>query len=369
MSALVLASLLWGAGPASCPELPSPPPERGVALGLFSADPDWRYDGLLEEIAETGATHVSVVWVWWQEGLSATEIAPKPGWSATEAQVRAAMEKADALGLHVTLFPIVRLIRPGPGEWRGKIAPADEDAWWSSYDAFVLRAAALAAQTDTERLSVGSELLTRERMRGRWARLIETIRLRYPALELMYSANWDHYRPVRFWDLVDVVGLTAYWEVGRGLPPRGGRARVAALEAAWRGPRRELARLSADFGREIVLTEVGYPSLEGGSRYPWDETREAPVDLEEQRDAYEAFARALGGRPFLRGVYFWNWFGFGGPEDGDYTPRRKPAARVLECWFTAPRRGASPSPARGEGAPPAAAPPRARSRSGRPRPR
>lgn len=341
-------SLALAAPKPACTEalaLPPPPAERGVALGLFSMDPDWSYSSLVDEIVEHGATHVSLVWVWWQDELRSTNIYNKPLWTATEAQLVETASIVKQRGLHLTVFPIVRLVKPGPGEWRGRIAPTDEDAWWASYDAYILRAAAIASFTGADRFSVGSELLTREAMRPRWQTLIERIRLRHPQLELMYSANWDHYRPVRFWDLLDVAGMTAYWELGDAEAPQ-----VERLVTRWKGPRGEIERFSDLIDTPVVLTEIGYPSLKGGLRWPWNETRKAEVDLETQRLGYEAFARAFGGRASIAGAYFWNWFGFGGPEDGDYTPRGKPAADVMGCWY------------RGSDEPGGASPPRGRSR-------
>lgn len=338
-----LLPLLGFAAASPCPQLPAPLDEKGVALGLFSMDPEWRYDELIHEVAAQGATHLSLVWVWWQDELHSTSIYAKPRWTATEAQLVATASAAKQLGLHVTVFPILRLVKPGPGEWRGRLQPRDEDRWWKSYDAYILRAAALAAHVGADRFSVGSELLTREGMRERWRALVDRVRLRHPQLELMYSANWDHFRPVRFWDLLDVVGMTAYWEVG----PEDG-ATLAGLLEAWAGPRAELRRFAATVDKPVVLTEVGYPSLQGALRWPWNETRKAPISLETQRLGYEAFARAFGGREGLRGAYFWNWFGFGGAHDGDYTPRGKPAANVMACWFRAsdaPRED-SPRPAK-----------------------
>lgn len=320
-------------------DLGAPPPERGIALGLFSADPEFDYTGLIKEIRDAGATHVSVVWVWWQKDLGATEVRSVPRWSATQAQVVAALEAVKALGMHATLFPIVRLQDPDPGQWRGRIAPDDEDRWWQSYTEYILLAALLAKHAGSDRLSVGSELLTREPMRDRWLELVDRVRLRAPELELLYSANWDHYRPVAFWDAVDVVGLTGYWELTRDLD-----ASADALAAAWRGPQRELREWAATIGRPLVFTEVGYPSLEGGAAWPWDETRKAAVDPEEQRRAYEAFVRAWSDVDYLQGVYFWNWFGFGGPEDGNYTPRGKPAQGVIESWYGRSRERAQPGP-------------------------
>ncbi|MBX2813383.1 MAG: hypothetical protein KTR25_16325 [Myxococcales bacterium] len=345
LGSLIAASLLVGwiwlaptpEGHGPCQEgaahlihvLDSPPPERGISLGLFSMESSWSYHGLIDEIVEHGASHVSLVWVWWQQDLHSTYIRPHKEWTATKSQVIDTARYAKSRGLHVTLFPILRLSEPQPGEWRGKISPSNEQLWWENYDAYILEAASVANYTHMDRLLIGSELLTREHMRERWGHLIERIRLRHPQLELMYSANWDHFEPVQFWDLVDIVGLTAYWELGSEHNPS-----VDNIVKAWRGPLQDISKLSERLQKPVVITEIGYPSLTTGVRWPWDETRQADISLETQRIGYEAFARAASGaQPFLQGVYFWNWFGFGGPEDGNYTPRGKPAADVLRCWF------------------------------------
>ena len=331
--------------PASFGEAPA---ERGVGLGLFSQDPEYRYRALLEEIKETGATHVSVVWVWWQQDVHATAIRAVPGWSATDEQIVETLHEAEKLGFRTTAFPIVRLQRSTRSEWRGRIAPRDEDTWWDSYLHFILHAADLAKRGGADRLTVGSELLSRERMRGRWRRVIDQVRLLAPDLELMYSANWDHFAPVSVWDLVDVAGLTAYWELTKST-----EADVSDLLGAWRTVKPRVLEFAKQVGRPVVFTEVGYPSLDGAAAWPWDETRKAAIDLEEQRRAYEAFVRTWSGERAITGVYWWNWFGFGGPEDGDYTPRHKPAAEVIRRWFGAAATvWATPGSARPSVAPP-----------------
>lgn len=309
------------------------PKERGVALGLFANSESYDYAELIDEIHRTtGATHLSISWVYWQDDLRATQIKRVPTWSPADGQITASIKRAKQLGLHVTAFPIVRLIRSKPDQWRGKIAPSSEADWWRSYTAYILRCAQLAEAAGADRLSIGSELVTREGMRGRWVELIERLRVDRSGLELMYSANWDHHRPVAFWDKVDVIGMTAYFELTKDLEPT-----LESLVAAWTPVRDDLARWSAEIGRPIVITEIGYPSLDGAASWPWDETRKAPVDLEEQRIAYEAFVRAFAGQPFVAGVYWWNWFGFGGPNDTSYSPRGKPAARIIERWYKGSR--------------------------------
>ena len=169
-------------------------------------------------------------------------------------------------------------------------------------------------------------------MRGRWAVLIEDVRLTFPDLELMYSANWDHFKEVTFWDLVDVVGMTAYFELTARPDPTS-----ADLVARWQTIHAELGDFARRLGRPLVITEIGYPSIDGAAMWPWDETRTSRIDLEEQRLAYESFVRVWSDTSFLRGVYWWNWFGFGGAADTSYTPRNKPAQEIIRRWYTVPR--------------------------------
>jgi hypothetical protein len=192
----------------------------------------------------------------------------------------------------------------------------------------MLRLAALGAGEGVDRLTVGSELNSREGMRGRWIELIERVRIVGPRLEIAYSANWDHFRAVRFWDAVDVVGVTGYFEVAKHQ-----QATEAEMRAAWQPIVTDLGAFSRALGRSIEISEIGYPSLDGGAMWPWDETRSAPVDLEEQRRAYAAFATALADQRWMSGIFAWNWFGEGGASSTDYTPRRKPAAAVLEAFY------------------------------------
>lgn len=324
----MLALTLAGAPEAEARSFGAPPPERGVALGLFSQDPAFDYHHLLEEIRALGATHVTVTWVWWQDTIRAHDIRRVESWSATDEQIVTSIRAAKTLGLHVTALPIIRLVNSAKNEWRGRIAPESEDEWWRSYRAFVLHSAKLSRQGGADRFSVGSELLSREHMRDRWTDVIESLRVETPELELMYSANWDHYEKVTFWDLVDVVAITGYWELTRSLDPT-----VEELNMAWVGVKRDVEAWSRRLGRPIVVSEIGYPSLDGAAAWPWDETRKSAVDLEEQRRAYEAFARSWSDTPFLRGAYWWNWFGFGGARDTNYTPRRKPAEDVIRAWY------------------------------------
>lgn len=316
------------------------PPIRGLAVAPHfepGRDPDV-LRRRVDEVAALGATHVSVLVQWSQRDVRATVIAPYPHGTEDE-QVRLAIRRARERGLKVLLFPTVRVALRGEGEWRGTLAPADPEAWWRSYRAFILHYADLAAAEGVEIFSVGSELVSMEAHADRWRDLIRAVRARFPG-RLTYSANWDHFRSVPFWEAVDYIGLNAYHELTKR-----DDASLAELTRAWIAVRDRVLAWQRPAGRPLLITEVGYPSLDGGARQPWNYTLGTDPDPEEQRRAYAAFCAAWEGVPDLAGVFFWIWAGEGGPRDTSYTPRGKPAADVLRRWFRPPAGGpAGPPP-------------------------
>ena len=212
------------------------------------------------------------------------------------------------------------------------IKPHDLERWWASYTRFVLYYARIAQSEGVSIYSVGSELVSMESMRSRWIELIRKVRKVYKG-KLLYSANWDHYEPVSFWDQVDYVGVTGYYKLTDRVDPTPDQ-----LEKAWRAIRSKLERWRSRVKRPLVFTELGYHSRDGTNKHPWDYTTTAPIDLQEQYDCYDAFVRTWNGASSLGGVYFWIWWGPGGPSDGHYTPRGKPAVEVLRHYYGAPRR-------------------------------
>lgn len=339
--ALILAALTLGLGAASLhPPAPRAPDAatRGVALGLFATDPDYDYAVLLEELRARGATDVLIVVNWYQRDVRAHDIAPRAGKSPSAPTVARTLRQARQLGLRVALMPVVRLRERAPDQWRGVIS-APPGPWFASYGAFVDEMARVAEREGARRLVVGSELASMLRHEDRWRALIARTRRVFSG-ELWYSANWDNYARVGFWDALDGVGLTAYFE----LAAPGERATDADLARRWRAIRGELAALRRAHGKPVVLTELGYPSRAGAAARPWDEHGAGEPDLEVQARLYEAACDGLAPYDAVDGLYFWNWFGVGGPRDASYTPRGKPAAAHMEAClrradWNAPTRG------------------------------
>lgn len=296
-----------------------------MSLGLWADSTASDARARLDEIVALGATDVAIVVAWGQRDVHSDRVA-RGAVTTPDDVLAAALDHATGRGLRVTLFPILVLERTAPGQWRGTLAPRDVDEWWTSYEAFIVAHARLAAAYKTAALVIGSELGSTETWRDRWYHLISRVEKLYTG-DLLYSANWDHFEHVSFAARLDALGVTGYFELTKDHD-----ASIETLTAAWAKPRAALVAAAEKRGLPLYLTEVGYPSVDGGAGTPWDYTRAAPVDLEEQRRAFLALARAWGGQP-LTGLFIWEWSGAGGASDRGYTPRDKPAECVLRAWF------------------------------------
>jgi hypothetical protein len=305
------------------------PPQRGVALGLFAEDVSFSYAPLLGEIAALGASHVALVVPLYQSHAGSTELRLHTRLSPSLEAIADAVREARRAGLEVTLFPIVRLSEPrSPGEWRGTLEPADRDAWFRSYGQHVGDLASLANLTRATRLVIGSELSTLDDDVPRWRHLITLVRAVFDGT-LIYSANWDHYRQARVFELVDEIGVVGYFNLREPGEP----SDVAALAARWRRIGRDLDADLAIYDKPFIFSEVGYRSRQGATAAPWDEAADGIPAPEEQRRGFEAFRQAWGQTASsamrLDGLYIWNRYGYGGPDTTGYTPRGKPAAEVV----------------------------------------
>ncbi len=224
-------------------------------------------------------------------------------------------------------MPILLLRTPRPQDWRGTIEPIEVARWHRSYRTWIVEIARRAALSGVEALCVGSEFNSRQGDLAPWLETIARVREAYGGA-ITYSANWDSFDTVSFLDALDAVGLTTYYPLARHPDPS-----VEELIQAWLPVRAELRRWQRESGIPMLFTEVGYASIDGVAMHPWDYTAEGAVDLGEQRDCLEAFAAVWREVPELTGVFFFLWWGDGGDGDRGFTPRRKPALRVVERWF------------------------------------
>jgi hypothetical protein len=182
----------------------------------------------------------------------------------------------------------------------------------------LLRYARLAQELGIEMLCIGTELVTATQPQYTtfWERLIDTVRRVYGGW-LLYAANWEgtpelpgpEFVRIRFWHRLDFVGVNFYPPL-TSAPEEPPPPMEQAL-GRWQRLVEAIAELARAVGRPVILAEVGCPSVEGALAAPWDwrRTREpnARADLHAQEFYYEAVRSAFQGRPWLAGIFWWEW--------------------------------------------------------------
>jgi hypothetical protein len=330
---------------------PAPSPTSATAPSPFAFEAlthvSWWHDGYSGSDAQDArralvASHahwVGLLATWYMDTRDSNGITPDPLQTPTDDTVTQTIQELHSLGFKVMLKPHVDV---KDGSWRGTIHPSDTSLWFSNYDAFLNHYAGIAHATSVELLNVGTELATMSDSRnaGAWTEVIGHVRATFPG-PLTYGANanapGDEFTSVSFWNLLDYAGLDVYAPLTSHADPT-----VAELTSAWSSNLNGDDMLGAyrnwqsGHGKPVLFTEIGYRSIAGANKAPWDFTITGPADVTEQANCYEA---ALGvwskESSWLKGVFFWAW-PTNPPQAGDtdYTPRDKPAEAVLQKYFT-----------------------------------
>jgi hypothetical protein len=286
----------------------------------------------LRILAQTTCTEwVQLVPTWYQNNRFSNAIFPDfEGQTARMESLRNAIQTSHDLGLKVMLKPHVDSLS---GDWRGTFEPQDPIAWFNKYEKMMEIYAQIAQDEGVEILSIGCEFveLTSSVYTPNWKEVIHDIRGAYSG-SLVYAANWGRESlQVEFWDDLDFIGIDAYFELTNMTDPE-----MEELLAAWTPHIAQIESIYRTWQKPILLTEIGYRSIDGANMRPWDWEISGEIDLEEQAQCFQAVIRTFKERDWFEGIYWWNWEpdpSLGGPTDKGYTPYGKPAGKVLESWY------------------------------------
>ncbi len=295
-----------------------------------------------DALAAAGYGWAGVLVTWYQANATSTTIQPANN-TPSDTDVIAAINELKGKGLHVMLKPHVDAL---DGVWRGTFDPgaSNMDAWFASYTTFITQYARLAQAHGVDMLCIGTEFakLTGSANQTRWANVISAIRSNYSG-PLTYAANatgaGDEFTSVSFWNLVDVIGLDAYFPLTNKNDPT-----IAELVAAWTSSTANKNGLNivaavqnfagAHPGKLIIFTEIGYRSVAGANKAPYDFSVTGAADNMEQQDCFEAMYKVWSTHTTIMiGNFFWAWpVAAPAPGDTDYNPRGKPAQTVVQNW-------------------------------------
>jgi hypothetical protein len=304
-------------------------PLRGVAMQVGGGGWVAEYNQTIDRIAQTGADALLLVVNGRMENGSSSQVYLDMRYTPTPEHLGQIIDHAKGLKLRVVLMPILLLDKPrAAAEWRGTINPEDWDAWWESYRWYLHHYYIIAEAHKVDVLSVGSELVSTEPKTQEWRKTIDQVRQHFKGM-LTYSANWDHYKDIPFWDQLDLVAMNSYWTLGES---REGKVSVQEIEQRWSRIKQNLLAFLDRVHKPLLFMEVGWCSLQNAAKEPWDYTlQEVPLDLDLQRKLYEGFFKSWHGVPQLGGFMIWEWTPV--PYERGYTPEGKPAEAVLREWL------------------------------------
>jgi hypothetical protein len=341
----------------------SPRFRRGISWWLSEGRGDAGLSSF-HHVASLGVTWVSIhTWDPLQRGLHEPVLAPRSRRFGVR-DLSALVRNAHAAGLAVLFKPHLemrgyeptpderRILRGGEDAARQRLVArieaqraaehgghnrlamrneADWRRWFEEYEAYIVPYAREAQAAGADMFCVGRELDST--VVGRetdWRRLIAWIRREFRG-PLVYSANFDTWQQIAFWDALDFIGVSAYFPLSERDDPS-----LEELQAGWDRALGPLQAASERWGRPVLLTEAGFPSVSSAARAPWREET-TPADVWLQARCYEATLRAVAERPWIEGAFFWLWERSSKPpfRDPSHTIVGKPATFTMARWYAA----------------------------------
>ena len=280
----------------------------------------------------------------------------------TPDQLRAAIRQAKQAGMRVYFMP--KIWCPSCSHtWRGHLQPSPRDKFYENYIAFITKYAQLGREAGADVFVIGSEMSSTQ-TDPQWRDVATRAKQTFGGT-ISYVANWDTVRDppdpnfvVKFWDLVDEVGVSAYFPLVDDERPSVDEVKQGWRSASHRSTWKDndwvagLRKLAAQTGKRIVFGEVGYLSATYAGIEPYnpaccgqgyDQTGYTSTpDMAVQTNFYQALLETFQGESWWGGVVWWEWYTVKktAPESSmDYTPRDKMTEKFLKAWYVDGWRG------------------------------
>jgi hypothetical protein len=268
-----------------------------------------------------------------------------PGGETDEGTVHAVSD-ARSLGMSAMVKPQIWV---GGVGFVGEIAMAGKEGWRRFFDAyrrFIVHHAVVAEAAGASLFCVGTELVGTEAREEEWRETIAAVRLATGA-PLLYASNWATGAPrVPFWDALDAIGVDFYDSISKDPA-----ATDAALERGVAAAAAPLEKLASSSGKPVIFAEAGYPAVRGAWMTPHDENSGRPPGSADAGRAIAAVFRALEGKNWWKGVYWWKVFSGGQaarPDDRGFNLLGTPSEKAITEGFSRMNRAG----ARGDGSRP-----------------
>ena len=295
----------------------------------------------LSRVARMSADSISVMPFAFMRDVHGTDIGfihRNPAGETDEGTVRAVSDARD-LGMSAMVKPQIWV---GGGRFVGEVAMRSDGEWRRFFDAyrrFIVHHAVVAEAAGAGLFCVGTELVGTEGRESEWRETIAAVRLATGA-PLLYASNWAAGAPkVPFWDALDAIGVDFYDSLSRDP-----QASDAALQAGVRAAVSPLEKLARAFGKPVIFAEAGYPPVRSAWIAPHDEDSGRAPAPDDAGRAVAAVFRALEGKSWWKGVYWWKAFSSGQgprPNDRGFNILGTPSERAISEGFSRLNRDAA----------------------------
>lgn len=298
-----------------------------------------------QQMAALGSNSVELTTRIWTDNKTSNDVLEVPAKTESDASLLAGFQAAKSAGLAVVFKPDITGL---DGTISSALRPSDVDAFFASYKTEIVHLATVAQQGGVGTFAIGNELsaLTGSQYASYWNDIITSVRDVYHG-NLTYAAATDEASHVSFWAQLDTIGVNTYAQLTSSTNPS-----VADLVNAWesvpfnpyyaaafdyKSPVDFLHSLALEYGKPLLMTEVGYRSIDGAAINPGGGSSNVTFDAQDQADAYNAFMQVWTshGGTWLKGVEFWQWDlgGTPGANDTGYTVQGKPAQAIVDQYF------------------------------------
>jgi hypothetical protein len=301
---------------------------RGMTISCHRAGQVWGTDATAASMTELAGLGVNWIAIHPYAGIRADgEVVVWEGLYEDVTWLRRPIAEAHERGLKIAIKPHIAYWG-SPFSWRGDIRFETEAQWRRFFDSYARWVTSLARIcSDADAFVVGTELDQTIHLDHEWRGVIASVRA-VTDVPLTYSANWDQFERVRFWDALDAIAIQAYFPlVDHDRPPT-----ERELEAAWERLMSRLEAYGRRHRRDIVFGEIGYNRSALAAVQPWNARVGGPDADEVQRRCMVAALRAIRRSNTVAGAFLWKWFPHG-RERGNFLMTTPEMKRVIsEEW-------------------------------------
>ena len=289
-----------------------------------------------------------------------SQVVADPNYTDSLTALGNTIAQAENLGLSVMVRPLIDFVNPAEsapysvGEWRQDYQPTNIAAFFASYQQMIVQEAEVAQANGAQMLSIGAELdqLAGPQYLSYWTNIITAVRQVFTGA-LTYSASWNTASEVSFWSQLNYEGIDCYVPLSNAQNPT-----LQILVNGWLQPATEVTNpgayavignqspiqyfenLSAQSGKPLLFTELGYANDSGAAANPSASGNSPDPTL--QAELYQAFFQAWtqSKSSSLIGAYFWEWDPNGslsnvGPNIDSFSPQNSPAQSAATTGFEA----------------------------------